>query len=300
MKKPIFIFSLLIGGVILTSCANQSVTEPSLGKAESTSISSEPAANTAAAPQSALQNQAQDISQTKQINPAPRQRSQLIKKASMTLIVNSVEKTIETVSQIVNKQQGDLIKLEQKQPKNDNARHTATMQLRIPHNLLEPTLSELAKLGTVQSRNISAQDVGEQLVDSQARLTNLRKTEANLQKIMDKSGSVKDILSVSQELSNVRQSIEQINAQLKNLQNQVSYSTITLNLEAAVSSSNQGRGLGSQVQESWNNSTNSLGKVTVGLLKLSIWLMVYSPVLLILAGGIYGLQRWRRNSRPAD
>ncbi len=296
MKKPIFIFSLLIGGAILTSCANQSVTEPSLGKAESTSTLSEPAA----APQSALQNQAQDISQTKQITPAPRQRSQLIKKASMTLIVNSVEKTIDSVSQIINKQQGDLIKLEQKQPKKDNTRHTAIIQLRIPHNLLEPTLNELAKLGTVQSRNISAQEVSDQLVDLQARLTNLQKTEANLQKIMDKSGSVRDILTVSQELSNVRQSIEQINAQLKNLQNQVSYSTITLNLEAAVSSSNQGRGLATQVQESWNNSTNSLGKVTVGLLKLSIWLMVYSPVLLILAGGIYGLQRWRRNSRPAD
>ncbi|MBW4507420.1 MAG: DUF4349 domain-containing protein [Scytonematopsis contorta HA4267-MV1] len=298
MKKPVFVFSLLIGGVILTSCANQSANEPSLGKAESTSTLSQPAA--APATQDALQNQAQNTSQNTQITPAPRQRSQLIKKAAMTLIVNSVEKTIDSVSKIINKQQGDLIKLEQKQPKNDNARHTATIQLRIPHNLLEPTLSELAKLGTVQSRNISAQDVGEQLVDLQARLTNLQKTEANLQKIMDKSGSVKDILSVSQELSNVRQSIEQINAQLKNLQNQVSYSTITLNLEAAVSSSNQGRGLGSQVQESWNNSTNSLGKVTVGLLKLSIWLMVYSPVLLILAGGIYGLQRWRRNSRPAD
>jgi peptidoglycan hydrolase CwlO-like protein len=91
-------------------------------------------------------------------------------------------------------------------------------------------------LGTVENRNITAADVGDRLVDFQARLTNLQKTEANLQKIMARAGSVRDVLSFAQELSNVRETIEQIDAQLKTLQNQVAYSTITLNLEAAVSS----------------------------------------------------------------
>jgi hypothetical protein len=103
------------------------------------------------------------------------------------------------------------------------------------------------------------------------------------------------VLSVAKELSNVRESIEQINAQLKSLQNQVAYSTITLNLEATVSSSNQGRALGVQIQETWNKSTHSLGDFTVGLLRLGIWLMVYSPFLLAIAAGIYGFKRWRRS-----
>lgn len=37
---------------------------------------------------------------------------------------------------------------------------------------------------------------------------------------------------------------------------------------------------------------------SVGLIKLSIWLIVYSPYLLILAAVIYGLTRWRRNPQP--
>jgi len=45
----------------------------------------------------------------------------------------------------------------------------------------------------------------------------------------------------------VRQSIEQIDAQSKSLQNQVAYSAIALNLEAAVSSSSAN--LGTQIQE---------------------------------------------------
>ncbi|MEA5624064.1 DUF4349 domain-containing protein, partial [Nostoc sp. UHCC 0251] len=160
------------------------------------------------------------------------------------------------------------------------------------------SLEELAKLGTVESRNITAEDVGDRLVDYQARLTNLQKTEANLQKIMDRAGSIRDVLSVAQELNNVRQTIEQINAQLKSLQNQVAYSTITLNLQAAVSSTSSQPAFGLQVQETWNKSTHSLSSFSVGLLKLGIWFIVYSPYLLIFVALIYGFKRWRRTHSP--
>ncbi|YAF94479.1 MAG: DUF4349 domain-containing protein [Nodularia sp. CChRGM 3473] len=287
-RQSTLLISALLGGVIFTSCA-----------------SVQPSSHQGLPPGDRLANQAaapavsESSPQQTENAPIPRARPQLIKKAAMTVIVNSVDQSINAVSQVINQQQGDLIKLNERQPTTDNGRHMASMTLRVPQNLLEPTLEKLAKLGTVNNRNITAEDVGDRLVDFQARLTNLRKTEANLQKIMDRAGSIKDVLSVAQELNNVRQSIEQIDAQLKNFQNQVAYSTITLNLEAAVSSSNPQRTLGSQVQETWNNSTNSLGTFIVGLLKLGIWLMVYSPLLLILAASVYGFIRWRRTHSPS-
>ncbi len=282
-RKPTLFLTLLMGGVIFTSCASA----PNLPKAalKNETTASQPAADAA-------------ISQKAETAQVPRSRPQLIKKAAISLIVDSVDKSVNAVSQIINKQQGDLISLQEQQPTKTNARHTASIQLRVPQNLIQPTLDELGKLGTVQSRNISAEDVGDRLVDFQARLTNLRKTEANLQKIMDRAGSVRDVLSVAQELSQVRQSIEQIDAQLKNLTNQVAYSTITLKLEATVSSNGTQRALGSQLQESWNKSTNSFGDFTVGLLKLGIWLMVYSPYLLALAAIAYGFNRLRRGHSP--
>jgi hypothetical protein len=272
-----------MGGVIFTSCASTPNLPSAALKNETTA--SQPAGG--AASDSAT-------SKTAETTQVPRSRPQLIKKAAISLIVDSVDKSVNAVSEIINKQQGDLISLQEQQPTKTNAPHTASIQLRVPQNLLQATLDELAKLGTVESRNISAEDVGDRLVDFQARLTNLRKTEANLQKIMDRAGSVRDVLSVAQELSQVRQSIEQIDAQLKNLTNQVAYSTITLKLEATVSSSGTQRALGSQLQESWNKSTNSFGDFTVGLLKLGIWLMVYSPYLLALAAIGYGFNRWRK------
>jgi Domain of unknown function (DUF4349) len=279
--------SALLGGVIFSSCASS----PQSANKALPPIAADGAVNQLPASESSL-------SQKVEAAPIARSRPQLIKKAAISLTVNSVDKTIDAVSQIINQQQGDLIGLKQQQPKNDNPRYTAIIQLRIPENRLESTLEQLAKLGTVESRNINAEDVGDRLVDLQARLTNLQKTEANLQKIMDRSGSVRDVLSVAQELSNVRQTIEQINAQLKNLQNQVAYSTITLNLKAAVSSTSPQPAFGLQVQETWNNSTHSLSAFSVRLLKVGIWLIVYSPYLLIFAALIYGFSRWRRTHSP--
>ncbi len=286
-RKPTLLLTVVMGGVIFTSCASTPNLPSAALKNETTA--SQPGGN--AANDTA-------ISKTAETAQVPRSRPQLIKKAAISLIVDSVDKSVNAVSEIINKQQGDLISLQEQQPTKTNAPHTASIQLRVPQNLLQPTLDELAKLGTVESRNISAEDVGDRLVDFQARLTNLRKTEANLQKIMDRAGSVRDVLSVAQELSQVRESIEQIDAQLKNLTNQVAYSNITLKLEATVSSSGTQRALGSQLQESWNKSTNSFGDFTVGLLKLGIWLMVYSPYLLALAAIGYGFNRWQRGRSP--
>ncbi|WP_413200118.1 DUF4349 domain-containing protein [Nostoc piscinale] len=284
-RKSTLLVGALLGGVVFTSCAAQDFSTKSLPPIASQEQAAPTANNLVAQAEAA---------------PVTRARPQLIKKATMTIVVNSVENSINAVSQIIAKQQGDLIGLNEMQPTKQNFRHTASIQLRVPQNLLEPTLEELAKLGTIESRNITAEDVGDRLVDIQARLTNLRKTEVNLQKIMDRAGSVRDVLSVAQELSRVRESIEQIDAQLKSLQNQVAYSTITLNLEAAVSSNSPQRALGSQIQETWNNSTQSLGSLTVGLLKLGIWLIVYTPYLLILAAGVYGFLRWRRTHTPGE
>jgi archaellum component FlaC len=289
VKKQLILIAM-VGGLGFSGCAANQPTQ-SNNQSAGRSVSVPPAM-----PQNAevakLQNN--DTAQNIQTPAIPRQQAQLIKKVAMGIVVESVDKTIAKVTEIINQQQGDLIKLIENQPKNELSRHTATIQLRVPFQGLETTLNELSKLGSVKSRNITAEDVGTRIVDFQAQLSNLRRTEANLQKIMDKTGSVRDTLSVSRELSNVRDSIERIDAQLKNIQNQVAYSTVTLNVEAAVSSKNPQRGFGLQVQESWNKSTSSVGTFSMKLVKLGIWLIAYSPYLLIIVAGIYVFTRWQR------
>lgn len=67
-------------------------------------------------------------------------------------------------------------------------------------------------MGTVENQMITAEDVSDQLVDVQARLRNLRKSEEMVLKIMERSGSVGDVLKAANELSTIRESIERIDA----------------------------------------------------------------------------------------
>ncbi len=226
----------------------------------------------------------------------PANRPQLIKKAELSIVVKSIDISTKSVTNIVEKQQGDILGFQNQKPPDSSVRQTATMQIRVPQERLETTLDSLAKLGSVENRGLIAEDVTTQLVDNEARVRNLRKSEEMVLKIMDKSGSVGDVLKAAKELSNIRQSIEQIDAQLKSLRSQVAYSTISLTLEAAVSSVQSPEpSLGLRMQESWGKATHSVGELTFGLFDLGIWMLAYTPYFLVFGAGIYGFKRFKKS-----
>ncbi|MEG4283946.1 DUF4349 domain-containing protein [Microcoleus sp. A006_D1] len=225
----------------------------------------------------------------------PATAPQLIKKAAMSVVVKSIDTSTKSVTDIVKKQQGDILGFQNQKPPDSSIRQTATVDIRVPQEKLETTLDALAKLGSVQNRGLNAEDVTTQLVDNDARLKNLRKSEEMVLKIMERSGSVGDVLKASQELSNIRESIERIDAQLKSLRNQVAYSTINLTLEAAVSAQQDPEpSLGLRMQETWGKATHSVGELTLGLFALGIWMLAYSPYFLVIGAGIYGFNRFKK------
>lgn len=228
-------------------------------------------------------DQAMPIEPPSPVPSAPQAQPQLAKRAEIFLVVESVEDSIDQASAIATAQQGDLLNLNDQVPLSATERQTATMQIRVPQAKLDPTLEQLAELGTVQRRTISAEDVSNQLIDLQARLRNLQKTEEMLLEIMERSGSIGDVLSVAQELNNVRASIEQIDAQRKSLQGRVDYSIIDIRLEAAIASTTPQRNIGTQISGTWQQATSSVQDFSVDLLQLGLWILVYSPYLVIVA-----------------
>lgn len=259
-----------------TSSAPQTGAENAIGFAEADRAASEPIAP--AAPDG---------------SPLPSAQPQLVKTGTLTLTVDSVEQSIEQILTIVRQQQGALLELQDQLPGDPGSRQMALLQMRVPQQNLETLIKALKQVGTLQQQSISAEDVASQLVDHQARLRNLRKTETTLLEIMDRSGSIPDVLKVAQELSNVRNSIEQVDAQLQDLKNRVAYSVVTLHLQQVTATIPAEPGLSTQVQETWEQATHSVGSFTVGLMKLGLWLLAYSPYGLLLVLSLLLVRRWR-------
>ncbi len=227
------------------------------------------------------------------------QKTQLVKTATLTLRVKAIEPSLKRTAQIVSSQEGDILSLQDDVPQNETAYHTASLRFRVPQARLDAVLTDLVTLGTVESRAIQAEDVASQIVDFDARLKNLRRAEETVLGIMSRSGSVGDVLKVSQELTNIRSEIEQIQAQVQSLRQRVAYSTVDLSIKEAITQTQPGIPLGERLKESWSESTHAIGNTTAGLLQLAVWLLVFSPYLVGIAAAVLLIRKAQKRRRPA-
>jgi len=226
---------------------------------------------------------------------AARSRPQLVKQANLAIVLPDPEAAVEQILPIMTQAQGSLLDLQDHRSP-EGVAHQISLTLRVPQNRLDSVLADIRALGTVQSQSITAEDVSDQIVDLEARLKNLRKSESALQDIMERSGEIADVLEVSRELSNVRESIERIDAQQQTLKRRVAYSHIYLTLNSPTVAVAPLRPAGETLGNTWQAATRSVKAFTLGGLKVGLWLLAYSPYLalvVLLALGGYRLRRPR-------
>jgi hypothetical protein len=108
-----------------------------------------------------------------------------------------------------------------------------TLTIRVPAAQFEEARAEIRKLGLrVESEKLDAQDVSRQYVDQDANIRNLRAEEAGYLAILKQANTVKDMLAVTQRLSEVRGQIEQQQAEFNALSRQIETVALTISLRA--------------------------------------------------------------------
>jgi hypothetical protein len=149
----------------------------------------------------------------------------IIRTAELSLITKEFDKAQANLEGILKRHRGYVGEL--KAGGATGSGRTLTATLRVPADQLDATLTEVKTLGRVESESQSGQDVTSQYVDLQARLSNARNTEQRLTDLLrNRTGKLSDVLEVEQELDRVRGEIEQMEAERKNMSNQVSYATL--------------------------------------------------------------------------
>jgi hypothetical protein len=102
-------------------------------------------------------------------------------------------------------------------------------QVRVPNADQVSFLARARGLGQLAKEDRRANDVSEEYYDLEARLNNKRETEARLLKVQqEKTGELKDILEVEQQIDRVRGEIEQMQGRLDRLATLTSLSTVTI------------------------------------------------------------------------
>lgn len=164
------------------------------------------------------------------------------------------------------------------------------MKIRVAPARFQTLLAGLGRLGTVESKQLTTADVTAQHADITARLVSKRALEQRYRALLAKANKVADMLEIEQKMGEIREDIEATESRLRTLNDEVSYSTITLTYYQELSQRRPDApvlSFGSRLLQSFYNGWELLTDLVLGLMEA--W-----PLLLLLAAAVAAVRAWRR------
>lgn len=235
---------------------------------------------------------------------------QVIRRASLQLHAADTRSAFDDIATLVETAGGFVANATVYPTVNDDAQPEVTMTLRVPSDQLSATLTAIkGTADDVVSETQGADDVTEQFVDLEARLTNLQALEVELRALLtevreQENADPAKLLTVFNEVSSVRGEIEQIQGQLNYLSDKTSLATVDVGITQTPSAA-------PLVDEPWSpaeTTREAASSLVGGLQNIADWAInfgIYAlPMLLLVVGPVVviGLFVYRRFFRkpPTD
>jgi hypothetical protein len=192
---------------------------------------------------------------------------------------------------------GDVLNLSQ----SGNAdTRSASLTIRVPSNRFGDALQALKSLeGEIQTSGVSAQDVTDQFIDLQARLTAKQAEEQRYIAILNRANTIDEILKVDASLGSVRTQIEQLTAQINSIKQRTDFSTISMSISTLSALP------GDTTSKVWDPAKTvgralaALGAMMQVVADAVIWLVVFGWFPLLAFAAVVFATRMRRPGTPA-
>lgn len=163
---------------------------------------------------------------------------------------------------------------------------SAFVTVRVPSDQVTATIDRLKTYGTVDDVSLQNSDVTAQAKDLDARIDALQLSIDRLSAIMAGAGSSKEVLQAEEALTQRQEQLESLQAQRKGIADQVSLSTLTIDLsQKATADSVEPGGFAGGLRDGWNGlvaTVNNVVEVAGVLLPwIAIVVAVYGVVRLV-------------------
>jgi hypothetical protein len=173
----------------------------------------------------------------------------------------------------------------------------ARMTLRVPSARFSSVVDSIAKLGKEESRQLSTEDVTDQVTDVDARIATGQASVDRVRDLLAKAANISEIVSLESELSRREADLESLKSRKRKLDDQTTLSTITavlLGPDAAAKPAPKKPETGflAGLKSGWHSFAASMGVLATVVGALLPWLVALAiPV---------GVALWwiRRNRRP--
>lgn len=218
--------------------------------------------------------------------------SKIIKSGSMEFEVVPLESAKTHVDSLVELHGGYY---ENEQFKSYRIRNSYSLQIRLPANNFDSFIATLEEgTGKLQSKNIRARDVTEEYQDLNIRLANNLAYLKQYKQILTKAKTVKDILEVQEKIRRIEEEIESKKGRMKYLNDQVKYSSLSLELYETVQKVKSEESFGTRIAHAFQNGIKSMVNVVIALVSFWPFLLIIA-ILLVLRKPVLNQIRRARN-----
>lgn len=215
---------------------------------------------------------------------APSDR-QVVSTGSITVRVDDVEATAPKAAAIATDAGGYVTKSTTKL-EGDQA---ISLTLRVPADDFDEAMDQAAALGDVQARTTDARDVTDQVVDLKGRLKTAQLSADRLRELLVGAENVQNIITINDRLAALENEIEQLTGELKVVEDQVAFATITVRLTEREASPSVNDDLPGPLQALRSGAVAFVNVALVALAAVAFAL----PFLLVAVGAWWGVRRWR-------
>ena len=216
----------------------------------------------------------------------------LVYHAEVRLKVDNLPRTTQRLDSLVQRSGGYLSAATET---HEDGEWRQEMTLRLPPARFQATLQALARLGTVETKHLTTDDVTAEHADVAARLGTKRAVEQRYVALLAKAQKISDILAIEKQIAEVREEIESTESRLKTLNDEVAYSTVALTCYQPISQVVPDApvvSFGSRLVAGFYNGWELLTGLAVGL--VAVW-----PLLLLGGAGWWALRRYRARRQAA-
>ncbi|MCR5108576.1 MAG: DUF4349 domain-containing protein [Lachnospiraceae bacterium] len=160
---------------------------------------------------------------------------------------------------------------------------TAYITARIPADKLVNFTESVSENSNVLSKNESAEDVTLNYVDMQSKVSSLKTEQERLNELIAEAEDIETLVALEERLAQVRYEIESYESRLRVMDNQVTYSTVYLDIREVTTYTptvTHEKTLGERMSEAFNDS---LVNISEFFQDLAVAIVGSIPALLILA-----------------
>ncbi|MDT0266291.1 DUF4349 domain-containing protein [Streptomyces sp. DSM 44915] len=216
----------LTGAVLLAGCTSSGDTDEGAGSSEA-AADWERGVESAAPEAGGEQAEAEDTGEPAAVAEVP-DPGQLIQSATLTLTVDAVPDAYAEAVRLA-QTTGGYVSHETTSGGEAGTR-SSTLTLRVPSEAYPELLAALPELGELTARELTTEDVGDEIVDLDSRLATQRESIARVRALMEDAGSLAEIVQLESELSTRQAELESLEARRETLRGQTALATVTLQL----------------------------------------------------------------------